>query len=153
MIDVRYTLAAMLIASLLWIGFVGAISFMEAWIKFRAPSVTVTIGLEIGRLVFNALNKVEWALAAIIVIALLIEGGFPRMSQWFWWAIPMTVLIIQTFWLLPGLDQRAVAQIQGEALPPSNLHWYYVAGECIKTVSLLLFSLSFFNWSYSSAMS
>ena len=41
----------------LWIGFVGAISFMEAWLKFKAPGVTMPIGLGIGKLVFNALNK------------------------------------------------------------------------------------------------
>ena len=27
-------------ASFVWLGFVGAISFMEAWLKFRAPGVT-----------------------------------------------------------------------------------------------------------------
>ena len=39
-----------------WIGFVCAISFLEAWLKFRAPGVTVPIGLGIGRLVFGALK-------------------------------------------------------------------------------------------------
>jgi hypothetical protein len=36
------------------IGFLGAISFMEAWLKFKAPGVTLPIS--IGRLVFSALN-------------------------------------------------------------------------------------------------
>lgn len=48
-----------IIAVFLWLGFVFAISFMEAWIKFRAPGMTLQIGLGIGRLVFNALNKIE----------------------------------------------------------------------------------------------
>ncbi|HQO86046.1 MAG TPA: hypothetical protein PKX84_00190, partial [Bacteroidia bacterium] len=52
-----------LIASTLWIGFVSAISFMEAWLKFRAPGITIPLGLGIGRLVFNVLNKIEWVLA------------------------------------------------------------------------------------------
>ena len=47
-----------LICTFLWIGFVCAISFMEAWLKFRAPGISVPLGLGIGRLVFNALNKV-----------------------------------------------------------------------------------------------
>jgi uncharacterized membrane protein (DUF485 family) len=42
-----------LICVFLCIGFVGAISFMEAWIKFRAPGVTLSIGLGIGKLVFG----------------------------------------------------------------------------------------------------
>ena len=42
-----------------WLGMVLAISFLEAPLKFRAPNVTVQIGLGIGRLVFRALNTVE----------------------------------------------------------------------------------------------
>ena len=54
-----------------WIGFVCAISFMEAWLKFRAAGVTLPIGLGIGRLVFQALNKVEWVLVIAILVDLL----------------------------------------------------------------------------------
>ena len=54
----------------LWIGFVGAISFMEAWLKFQVPTLTLSVGLGIGKLVFNALNKVELVLAIIILLAL-----------------------------------------------------------------------------------
>jgi len=57
-----------LIATFLWIGFVGAISFMEAWLKFRAEGITMPLGLSIGRLVFDALNKVEWVLAIAILL-------------------------------------------------------------------------------------
>lgn len=52
-----------IIVTFLWIGFVCAISFMEAWLKFQAPGITVPLGLGIGRLVFNALNTVEWVFA------------------------------------------------------------------------------------------
>ena len=47
----------MMAASFLWIGFICAISFMETRLKFRAPGVTLPIGLSIGKLVFRALNK------------------------------------------------------------------------------------------------
>ena len=57
-----------LICTFLWIGFVCAISFMEAWLKFRAPGISVPLGLGIGRLVFNALNKVELVFALIVII-------------------------------------------------------------------------------------
>ncbi len=43
----------------LWLGMVLAISFLEAPLKFRAPNVTLQIGLGIGRLVFRMLNSVE----------------------------------------------------------------------------------------------
>ncbi|WP_407690773.1 hypothetical protein [Saccharothrix syringae] len=45
----------------LWLGMAPAISFPEAPLKFRAPGVTVAIGLGIGRIVFRALNVVEVA--------------------------------------------------------------------------------------------
>jgi hypothetical protein len=36
-----------------WVWMVPAISFLEAPLKFRAPEVTVRIGLDIGRLVLR----------------------------------------------------------------------------------------------------
>lgn len=55
-----------------WLGMVLAISFLEAPLKFRAPEVTVRIGLGIGRLVFRALNTVEAALAVVILVVFLL---------------------------------------------------------------------------------
>ena len=49
-----------------WLGMVVAISFLEAPLKFRAPNVTLQVGLGIGRLVFRALNSVEIAFVAEI---------------------------------------------------------------------------------------
>ena len=57
-----------LIITFLWIGFVCAISFMEAWLKFRAPGITLPLGLGIGRIVFDALNKMEWIFSVIIIL-------------------------------------------------------------------------------------
>ena len=56
-----------------WLGMVLAISFLEAPLKFRAPGVTLQIGLGIGRLVFRALNSVEVLLAVGILIALALD--------------------------------------------------------------------------------
>ena len=51
-----------------WLGMVVAISFIEAPLKFRAPGVTLQIGLGIGRLVFRALNGCELLLAAVLAV-------------------------------------------------------------------------------------
>ena len=56
-------------ATFVWLGMVLAISFLEAPLKFRAPGVTLQIGLGIGRLVFRALNGCEVVLAAAAVVA------------------------------------------------------------------------------------
>lgn len=134
-----------IIVTFLWIGFVCAISFMEAWLKFRAPGITVPLGLGIGRLVFNALNKVEWVFAIAIIYNIVWSGT----GLWKWqnllFIVPLILLLIQTFWLLPVLDTRAELHIQEQIVPPSNLHFYYVGFEIIKTACLATFGLTFFK--------
>jgi uncharacterized membrane protein YcfT len=49
-----------------WLGMVMAVSFLEAQLKFRAPCVTLQVGLGIGRLVFRALNANEMIMAAML---------------------------------------------------------------------------------------
>lgn len=129
----------------LWIGFVCAISFMEAWIKFKAPGVNLQIGLGIGRLVFSALNKMEWVFATAILIDLFIPKVNVLLPNNIWFYIPVIILIIQTIWLLPALDKRAEMHINLISVPPSNLHFCYVAFEIIKVTALIIFSIKFFK--------
>ena len=55
-----------------WLGMVLAISFIEAPLKFRAPGVTLEVGLGIGRLVFRALNTVEVIIAVILLMEIVL---------------------------------------------------------------------------------
>ena len=125
-----------LISVFVWVGFVCAISFMEAWLKFRADGVTLPIGLGIGRLVFQALNRVEWALA-LAVLADLLWHRVARPPRWLI-ALPLFILIIQSLWLLPALDERALQAIHGHLPGPSHLHLLYVAGEVVKVAALII---------------
>lgn len=143
MITVKMPIA--LICTFLWIGFVCAISFMEAWLKFRAPGITAPLGLGIGRLVFNALNKVELVFAIVILINIFWQTSDILKWQNLAFAVPFTLLLIQTFWLLPALDARAELHIQGQYVPPSNLHFYYVGMELVKIVCLSLFGITLFK--------
>lgn len=137
---VRHPIA--LISAFTWTGFVCAISFLEAWLKFRAPGVTLPIGLGIGRLVFGALNKVELVFAAAIVIDLL--RARPRAWTWPWIGIPLALLLLQTGWLLPALDARAALLIGGGSTPSSQLHVVYVAMEAVKVAALVGFGTRLF---------
>jgi hypothetical protein len=118
---------------------------MEAWLKFRAPGITVPLGLGIGRLVFNALNKVELVFALVIIINIFWNTTEILKWQNLAFAIPLTLLFIQTFWLLPALDARAELHIQGQIVPPSNLHFYYVGLELVKVASLTIFGITLFK--------
>lgn len=131
----------------MWMGFTCAISFMEAWLKFRAPGVSLPVGLGIGRLVFSALNKVEWGFAVILAACFLTgqdKGLFSR-SNGALYIIALLLLALETLWLLPRLDARAGAAIRGEPVPPSSLHIYFVAAELLKTVALLLLGIKLFR--------
>lgn len=142
-IKLKYPVA--LASVFLWIGFVGAISFMEAWLKFRAPGISLPLGLGIGRLVFNALNKVEWVLALSILANLFSGGDRPFSLKNTLFFLSLLLLVLQTFWLLPDLDARAESLIQGNELANSNLHWYYVLMEVVKTVCLFIFGIKLFK--------
>lgn len=132
-------------AALLWAGFVCAISFMEAWLKFRAPGITLPLGLGIGRIVFAALNKVEWAFAMAISANFLLTGGGLTFKRHWAYGAAVALLAAQTFWLLPALDARAELHIQGQPVPPSNPRFYYVGMEMAKVACLFAFAFSFFK--------
>lgn len=126
-----------IICVFLWAGFVGAISFMEAWLKFRAPGITLPLGLGIGRLVFSALNKMEWIFGFGLLATIIY---YRQIKYWFnkWlFILPFIVLMVHTFWLLPALDARAELIINGHDVLQSNLHIYYVCTELIKVTSLI----------------
>ncbi len=137
-----------LMSTFLWMGFVGAISFLEAWLKFRAPGVTLPIGLGIGRLVFQALNKVEWLFALLITGSLLLFArDFFKTRALLPYAFVLIILSLQTAWLLPALDQRASLMIEGQWVEPSRHHIYYVITEVIKMLNLAILGVSFFKLS------
>jgi hypothetical protein len=139
MSQVKYPLA--LISVFLWIGFVCAISFMEAWLKFRAPGINLQLGLGIGRLVFSALNKVEWVFAMAIIANYLFDTG--REFNWSYacYIVPVLILVFQTVYLLPALDDRAERYIRGLPVEGSYLHVIYVGAELVKVVLLVIFGI------------
>lgn len=129
-------------ATFIWIGMVFAISFLEAWLKFRAPGITLSLGLGIGRLVFSALNKAEWVLSLLIFFHLARNKGQWLKTENFAFYLPLVIVLLQTLWLLPALDARAALHISGAAPPPSNHHIYFVAMELTKTICLFIFGTS-----------
>lgn len=132
------------VCTFLWIGFVVAISFLEAPLKFQATDITLALGLGIGRLVFAALNKVEWIFALAIAFSLFRQPSAAWKSNLLF-ALPLLILLIQTLWLLPALDARAELHIQGVAVPNSFLHFYYVGAELIKVTCLIIFGVKLFH--------
>jgi hypothetical protein len=119
-----------------WLGLVLGLSFLEAPLKFQAPGVTLELGLGIGRLVFQALNRVELVLAAVLLTATFYAGGRRRRAAVVALGLLLLLLAAQTLWLLPALDARALLQIAGRPAPPSLHHWLYIGLEVLKLVLL-----------------
>ncbi|MET7771657.1 hypothetical protein [Nocardia sp. NPDC005366] len=119
----------------LWLGMVLAISFLEAPLKFRAPGITVPLGLGIGRLVFRALNTVETVLAVLLILAFLVLG--PSSSSWAWLGVAAATLAVQILVVRPPLTRRSDRVLAGEELPRSHAHLWYVGLEVVKVVVLV----------------
>lgn len=117
-----------------WLGMVLAISFLETPLKFRAPGVTVQIGLGIGRLVFRALNVVELVLASALILALLVEAHSTRVVVGV--ALAVTSLVVQVAIVRPVLTRRSDRVLAGENPPRSKAHYWYVGLEVVKLIAL-----------------
>jgi hypothetical protein len=122
------------VITILWIGFVLAISFMEAPLKFRAPSLTLPVALEIGHLVFHALNRVETVFAAVLLISMRFGEPTDRMKGLY--AAAVLIFAAQTLLLFTRLDERTMTVIQGGDVPSSPFHWVYIGLEVVKLLFL-----------------
>jgi hypothetical protein len=116
-----------------WLGMVLAISFLEAPLKFRAPGVTLAVGLGIGRLVFGALNRVEALLAVVLVVATVVGPRSPGTVAA--GAVAAAALVAQLALVRPFLVRRSNRVLKGEQGPRSRAH--HVALEVAKVLPLV----------------
>lgn len=122
-----------------WLGMVLAISFLEAPLKFRAPGVTVRIGLGIGRLVFRALNAVEALFGAVLIVAAVVAATTALSAgAVVAGAVAIAVLVAQLALVRPWLNRRSDRVLAGEDAPRSRTHLWYVALELVKVAALLV---------------
>lgn len=137
-----YIIIALLI---FWAGFVSSISFMEAWLKFRADGVTLNIGLSIGKKIFTALNRTEWAF--FFIYALL--GFYPFKIRFEARTIVSLliffILFTQTFYLLPQLNNRVVLLLEGKNIEKSFHHIYFGSLEILKVGFLIWLSFLWYK--------
>jgi hypothetical protein len=128
-----------------WLGMVLAISFLEAPLKFRAPGITLQLGLGIGRLVFRALNAVEIVLAAVVVAAVAADppGRLAVAAV----GVAVAVLATQSLFVRPRLRRRSDAVLAarddlraatpGGMIERSHAHYAYAGLEVVKVAALL----------------
>ncbi|MFS8098713.1 hypothetical protein LFM09_16395 [Lentzea alba] len=122
----------------IWLGMVLAIS-IEAPLKFRAPGITLPLGLGIGRLVFRALNVAEIVLATATALTLALAPR-PLAAALLFIALAVT-LAAQVLLLRPRLEARAQLIIDGGTPPRSRAHLAYIVLECAKLLMLTTFGI------------
>ncbi|MFB7595328.1 hypothetical protein [Streptomyces sp. NPDC056160] len=126
-----------------WLGMVLGISFLEAPLKFRAPGVTIPIGLGIGRMVFRALNLVEAALAVVVIVAVAVGGApVPVIALT---AAVAVLLLVQLLFVRPRLNRRSDRVLSGAEPvdgPRSHDHLVYVALETVKVGVLIALGIA-----------
>jgi len=132
-----YVMAFLATVFAAWAGLVVGVSFLSARAKFRAPSITLRIALDVGRQTFGMLSRTEImlaitaSLACMVVPFRLIAVGM---------AVVWAVIAAERLWLLPVLDLRAGIRMTGRALGPSYHHALFARLEMAKALLLLVCS-------------
>lgn len=119
-----------------WFGLTAGISLLEAPVKFTAPTITREIAVDVGRVVFLALNRAEMIALILLLVLIRISGSSRRL--WAAWAPLTLIMIAQTAWLLPELAERSKMVVVGLDPGPSIAHGAYAVLELTK-LALLLF--------------
>lgn len=128
--------AVAIAVAFVWLGMVLGISFLETPLKFRAPGVTIPIGLGIGRLVFRALNVAEILLAVVLAVALVLAE--PTAAEATAGALVLFVLAVQLAVVRPRLTKRSNRVLAGEDAPRSHAHHAFIGLECAKAIALIV---------------
>jgi hypothetical protein len=129
-------LAVATAVTFVWLGMVLAISFLEAPLRFRAPQVSLRIGLGIGRLVFWALNTVEAVLAVALVVTTLLAS--PPIRVVIATVVVVAALAVQLVVVRPRLTRRSDQILAGANAPRSPSHYADIALETAKVAALLV---------------
>ena len=123
----------------LWVGMTIGVSMIATPVRFTATTITRPIALDVGRVVFAALNKAE--LAALVILLIVIRASGRVAKYWAFGAVLALIVIAQSLWLTPELAERTQMIIDGVEPPASYAHAIYSSLELIKIG--LLFYLGF----------
>ena len=114
---------------LTWSGIVIGVSFMDAPRKFKTPSLTRSVALDVGRTLFSLLHQVERVL--------LITSSFLTASLYYksqqkelkningiitLQGLISSIVLFQQLWIAPILFKRAELFISGKEPKKSNVH-------------------------------
>jgi len=119
----------------IWFGLTAGISLLATPIRFTAPLITRPVALDIGRVVFAALNKAE--LIALLILLIIVRVSGRAKELWMQCSALILILLAQSVWLLPELAARSQQIVAGVEPAPSMHHGTYSVLELSKLLLLL----------------
>jgi len=120
----------------IWVGMTVGVSMIATPVRFTATSITRPIALDVGRVVFAALNKAEFV--ALVLLLLIVRVSDRTRELWAWCSILILIVLAQGAWLIPELAARTDIIVAGGEPPTSYAHAIYSSLELAK-IGLLLF--------------
>jgi hypothetical protein len=120
----------------IWFGITAGVSLLATPVRFTAPLITRPVALDIGRVVFSALNKVE--LVALIFLLIVVRLSGRAREIWMQCMALVLILLAQSVWLLPQLAERSQQIIAGIEPAASMVHAAYSSLELLKLLLLLI---------------
>jgi len=124
----------------LWTGMSIGVSMIATPVRFTAETITRPIALDVGRVVFAALNKAE--LAALVILLIVVRVSGRAAKYWGFCGVLALIVIAQSAWLTPELAERTQMIINGAEPPASYAHAIYSSLELLKIGMLLYLGFS-----------
>jgi hypothetical protein len=113
-----------------WFGMTAGVSLLATPIRFTATTITRPVALDVGQVVFAALNKAE--LMALVLLLIVVRSSGQARSLWAACGVLALILIAQSAWLLPELAMRTQMILGGQEPPQSYVHAIYSTLELSK---------------------
>jgi hypothetical protein len=117
-----------------WLGMTAGVSLLATPVRFSAGTVTRPVALDIGRVVFAALNKAEFV--ALVIVLIIVRVSSQARELWIPVFLLALILVAQASWLIPELATRTDLIIAGSEPPPSIAHAAYSTLELAKLLLL-----------------
>ncbi len=111
------------------------VSLLATPVRFTATTLTRPVALDVGRVVFAALNKAEFV--ALIVLLIVVRMTGKAKELWAFCGVLTLILMAQSVWLLPELAARTEQIIAGIEPGTSIAHAAYSILELSKLLLLL----------------
>lgn len=126
--------AAVILAAV-WLGMVIGVSFVATPVKFTAPLLELGPALDVGRVTFRLFSRLEWLLAILLMLSVFLSS--PPRLRYAAVTFLLIILVVQSGWLLPALDDRVQAILDARPLAPSWDHTAYALLEAVKVLALV----------------